>query len=163
MDTNNAKLAIIELNKEFANLEESLANGDISYEEFSIRNTIRLEKIAEEQRKLALGTRDVFDKMQEHIGNAFEGMKNMVVQAFKDIAQAYVTMIVQQGLMRILGIPFGVSNAIPFVMSGPASAPIGAAFKTQNMRPSITSSVLSSGDLRISVGQANTFSKRTGV
>ena len=163
-DADKARLALIDLNKEFVSLEESLASGDISYEEFAIKNRMRMEEVRKAQAELALATRNNFELMAERIGNAFDGLAKSVRGAFKQIAQDYVNLLVRRGIAKLIG-----NIILPGAGGSTVSAFMGGAQVASGINPALrmaidtNATVLPSGDLRIAVEQAGAIRSRTGV
>ena len=162
-DADTARLALVDLNKGLADMEEALASGDISYEEFTIRNRMRMSEMAEAQKELALATRTNFELMADRIGNAFEGLKNSVISAFQEIAKEYTKLLVKKGILKVLGavispgLPSGVTPlGIDSIGSG------GGNFAGRvAIQPNAT--LLHSRDIQISVQQAGVIKSRKGV
>ena len=160
-----ARLQIIGLSKEFENLEESLASGEISYQEFSIRNRMRMQEIAEAQKQLADATKDNFEIMAERIDNAFKSLGKSVRSVFRQIAQDYVRLLVRRGIAALIGnvaLP-GLGGTIGATLLGGGggfTADPGIALR---MAIDTNATVLPSGDLRIAVEQAGAIRSRTGV
>jgi hypothetical protein len=164
-DADAARLAIIGMNKEFGTLEESLAKGDMGYEEFVIRNKMRMDEMKEAQKQLALATRTNFELMADRIGNAFEGLKDSVIGAFKEIADAYVKLLVRRGVVKILGniLAPGAGTVDISGSVGGSVFDLGSNFASRTISIRSVATVIPSGDLQISVQQAGVINSRKGV
>lgn len=160
----DAKVAIADLRAEFDDLEQALADGEISYEQFVARNNARMRDMREAQKEIALSMRSDMELALARIGNAFQGMASMARKALQQIAQDFVTILVRRGIAKLLA----------GVVTGGGSGIVGGAVRGALSTPSISNpalrvsmdtraTVIPSGDLRIAVEQAGVNRARTGV